>query len=670
MSDVRDEGDTPADDGGAHTPREGPLRRFGRGFGWWIKADPRALGLFRVAFGVLCLIDVLRRWPWIRTFYSNEGVLTNHFTLFRPHTPNSLSLMNALNTPEQAQVFFVVTALCLVAFTVGYRTKLFHVLSMIGVLSIHARNPILENGGDVVMNLWWLWTLFLPLGRRFSVDNLLVSLRTRREKGPAQLNARPAPDRSFVWSLAVFAIIWQLCLIYFFNTVHKTGAAWKDGSAVAWTLEQDRVVRPIIGIWAKEVLPMWTFKVMTWGTLVIEGAAPLLLLSPVWVTACRRMAFLGLIGLHFGIFVLTDVGLFSWVMMVSYLALITPADVELLKRGLRRLAGEPITVFYDSDCGVCLLCARVVARLDVLGLITWAGRDFAGPLPEGHTRESFEALQDDTLIAWDGEKLWTRHHAVARTLQALPGLRLLTWIAFVPGIDQLKGAAYDAFAPRRHKVSAWLGMGTCGVDFGAGLGADETPQTLLPEDSGARRAMKWARGGFATLAVAFFLSATFTQVLVENSWVRRRIKVQQPAWGRDTVRLGRWFQGWSMFAPDAPKRDGCLVMDVTLADGRRLDPQTMKAPVFEPCDVRRFSFDQFWGSYSMRIAMRRNEVYRKEFADWLRRPGERLGLTKDDRVKAFEVYYIGDRSPTPGTDEVPVEDERILVMKWPSKKGW
>ncbi len=641
------------------------LRQVGGAFSWLIKADPRALGLFRVAFGALCLIDVLRRWEWIRTFYSNEGVLSNHFTLFKPHTWHTISFLNALSRPGEVQVFFVLAAISLVFFIVGYRTKLFHVLSMVGVLSIHSRNVLLENGGDVVMNLWWLWTLFLPLGRRFSVDALLASLRARKEKGPAQLNLALDRDHDLVWSLAVFAVIWQLCLIYFFNTAHKSGAAWHDGTAVAWTLEQDRVVRPI-GLWAKAALPLIVFKLMTWGTLVIEGGAVALLLSPVWVTACRRTAFLGLIALHMGIFVLTDVGLFSWVMMVSYLILLTPPDIALLKRGLTWLAGEPITAFYDSDCGVCLLAARVGHRWDLLDRVTWGGRDPEGPVPEGYTREAFEDLQTRTLVAWDGQRVWTRHHAVARVAAALPGLRLLTWVARVPALDQLLGLGYDAFASRRHRVSAWLGMGVCGVNFGAFAQAIDDAPT---EPSPARRHLRRAGSVLATAAVAFFMAATMTQVLAENTWVRKRHKFIQPAWGRNTVEYGRWFQGWSMFAPDAPKRDGCLVMDVELADGRRLDPQTMEEPVYAPCDRRRMAFDQFWGSYSMRIAMGRNQAYRNEFEAWLKRPGPRLGLTAQDRVRRFKIYYIGDTSPAPKSGDEPVEDERILVAEWPHPKG-
>ncbi|MFO0587028.1 MAG: hypothetical protein U0441_05810 [Polyangiaceae bacterium] len=49
----------------------------------YCKIDPRTLGLFRIVLGSLCTIDVIRRWQKARLFYSSEGVLTNHFLLYR-----------------------------------------------------------------------------------------------------------------------------------------------------------------------------------------------------------------------------------------------------------------------------------------------------------------------------------------------------------------------------------------------------------------------------------------------------------------------------------------------------------------------------------------------------------------------------------------------------------
>jgi len=633
------------------------LRRLRRA---WFEADPRALALFRIALGLLSIWDVLRRLPWIEVFYSNNGVLSNHFSLFRPHSSHTFSLLLSVSRPEEVAVFFGFALVCLVLFTLGAWTRLTHVLSMLCILSLHSRNVLLENGGDVVMNLWWLWSLCLPLGRRLSIDSLRASMK--RKESPGQINDPPPPDRRPIASLAVFAIVWQLTVIYGFNTLHKTGHTWMDGTALAWTLEQDRIVTDL-GLWVRDAWPLWTTRVMTWGTLVIEGVAPLLLLTPIGTVFARRIAFMSLTGLHVGIFLLTDVGLFSPTMIVAYCALLSAADLELLRRGLRRLAGPAIIVSYDSDCGICHWSARLGARLDRLGLITWLGRDPEGPLPPGWTRARFDAEREETIMAWapDGDRVWLRHRALARALAALPLGRLVAWIPALPGLDWLLERGYRAFAVRRHHFGAWCGLGVCGMPIVGGPSDDDAP-------SAARRAWHRTRWIVAQLVVLFFLLATGSQLLIENRFVRETLGVKhdQPGWARMAVRYGRFFQGWSMFAPNAPTGDGWMVIEAELPDGTIIDPQTGEPPAFVPCDAERMVSGQFWGSYTSRLAGKRNAKYRTEFVKWLRNSRlQRLHLAPGTHVERLTVWWQPDRSPRPGSGAAPTLKDRRLLTRWP-----
>ena len=627
----------------------------------WLQVDPRALGLFRIFFGILCFYDVFRRYQWIETFYSNTGVLSNHFSLFRPHSNYNFSLLFTFSNPEEVKLFFIITMGCLLAFTLGVFTKFFHVVCMLCIISIHSRNVMLENGGDVVMNLWWLWTLWLPLGARYSLDALRQSLRKGSGERPPDLREPLRGDRTPVRSLAMFAILCQLTVIYLFNTLHKGGAAWMDGSAVSWVLEQDRLGTHF-GQWAKDALPMWVFKGMTWGTLVIEGLAPVLLLTPFFVVFARRIAITLLTGLHVGIWVLTDVGLFSPVMLVSFFLLLSAADIDLLGRWLRRLSGPPIRVWYDGGCGICHLFARVGRRLDRLGNITWHGTA-DDPLPHQWTAETLATRREESIIVDDpSERVWVQHRAIARIVRALPLGVLIAWIFAIPGVSHLAGWGYGRFAARRHRVSAWAGYGECGLTPPppAVVAAGATEKTGLQRSVGR----VW---GLVSLAVlVFFMAATAYQNLVENRWVRNRVKVTQPEWSRKAVQYGRFFQGWSMFAPDAPKRDMYLVIDVELPDGTRVDPQTGQAPAMVPADFGPMDWDQMWGSFSQRIGTRRNASYRNEFSKWLRNHEiRRLELPPGQRVKSFKVYYISDHSPVPGSGEAPKIYDQSLILEWP-----
>ena len=45
--------------------------------------DTRSLGVFRIAFGLVLLSDLLRRWVELSFWYVNSGLLPNHTLLWR-----------------------------------------------------------------------------------------------------------------------------------------------------------------------------------------------------------------------------------------------------------------------------------------------------------------------------------------------------------------------------------------------------------------------------------------------------------------------------------------------------------------------------------------------------------------------------------------------------------
>jgi predicted DCC family thiol-disulfide oxidoreductase YuxK len=175
--------------------------------------------------------------------------------------------------------FFYGAIFCALCFTVGYRTRFFQILTGICMLSVHNRNTVLHNGGDVVHNLWWMWTIWLPLGRRWSIDALTKSWKTPDPDDAALNRVRIGsvkPHTSFV----ACAIVLNLALCYYLNGVHKTSVDWINGTAVPYVLEQDRIVTGFGGF-ARLYFPSWMQKFLTWSTLIFETSSPLFLLLPI-----------------------------------------------------------------------------------------------------------------------------------------------------------------------------------------------------------------------------------------------------------------------------------------------------------------------------------------------------------------------------------------------------
>jgi uncharacterized membrane protein (DUF485 family) len=94
--------------------------------------------------------------------------------------------------------------------------------------------------------------------------------------------------------------------------------SWRDGSAVHYVLNQNVFQR-----FSAEHLPPgldWTMTVGTYTTLVWEIAFPLLILF--WPT--RVFALVLGVAIHIGMLVSIDVGLFSLVMLATYVAFLEP----------------------------------------------------------------------------------------------------------------------------------------------------------------------------------------------------------------------------------------------------------------------------------------------------------------------------------------------------------
>ncbi len=591
-------------------------------------ADPRSLGLLRIALGLLLIVDLLRRFPDLTEHYSNAGWLSNHFMLFRPMSSNLFSVYLAFSTPEEVKALAVVHLLVYVAFTLGFRTRVMHVLSALLLVSINSRNIAIENGGWVVLTLLTVWTMFLPLGRRFGIDALASSLAARREGTQGALNDRsdPAPDTSPVVSLAVAALILQWITIYYFNVVHKTGAEWRDGTAVHYFFQQDRMVTAF-GAAIRDSLPLWAIKVMTYGALLIESSVTVLLISPFATKYVRMIAWVLVCALHLGIDSVVQLGPFSYAMMTVFFGLIPREFWDSASQRLR--AKRPkAKVEFDPGNAFAITVCRLLKRFDALERLTFKAKAGARGL----------------AVVMDGQR-----RSGVTGLRALTATLPLPWLGraalFVPGLKRTlrRGLATPARLVHFFELESLPG-------------ADER----AAEPSRARVALRRVRAGGRELLVLVVMIACVSQVLVENRAVPPWLKVEnRPDWMTAIVIYPRLFQGWSMFAPSPPVDDGCVVVDGITKDGRHFDPLTGQQPSFDVQPKGGFRMNQIWGDFHRRIHEQRFESYWDGFKDFLRRHHELTGHAEDELV-SFDVYFVSERIPPPGQPHVPPSRRKLF----------
>jgi predicted DCC family thiol-disulfide oxidoreductase YuxK len=626
--------------------------------------DPRWLGVFRICFGVLLITELAYRWSYARMLFSNDGLLPNHFSLFAPMGQDLFSIYHVFSTVEEVHVAFALTLLVFVCFTIGYKTRLFHILSAILITSLHSRNLFVENGGSVVTHSLAIWTVFLPLGRCFSVDAVLRSMRAVHEHSSAELNQREASRVEPFVSIVVLALLLQWSVIYFFNAVHKSGVGWKDNSAIYWFLYQDRIVTGV-GVWAREHVPLVVFQILTRMTLFVEGALGFILLIPFAQKHLRRIAFLLALGLHGSIALFSRLGPFSYVMVMFFLMLFGEEEYGWLGRWFGRPA-RAVTIVFDADCGICLWICRVLKRLDPWQRLTFIGNDETDRLPAGVDPRVCEG----SVVVVDAKGgIHLEEQAARRAMLALPFGFLLVWWLYVPGLNLLGRAAYRRVARNRLQISTFFGLGACGVPR---VHVDVAKPTT-PWLGNLGEELRGARSMVRETLVLMLVVVLSTEVAKANPFVNRRMQIKRPEWMTEIIGYTRMLEGWGMFAPEPPYDDGRLVVDGRTVDGRKFDPFTKDEPVFDPGSPRGWGHDQLWCDYSNHIRWQHNHGRRQFMRSYLLNQHIYSGRPQDQLV-AFDVWWIQDKSPKPGQKRgVPLPPEKLLsygLVKDSGAKPW
>jgi hypothetical protein len=614
--------------------------------GWWQSliylygsADPRSLGLLRIALGALLAVDVALKFPEVEAHFSNSGWLANHFALFRPMSDHLFSVYFAFSSPLEVKLLLSLHLLVCLLLLVGYRSKLMQILALVLTTSLNSRNVMIENGGSVVLNILLVWTVFLPLGRRFSVDAMRASLAQRKETTQVALNERLDPPRDLgpVVSLAVTALLLQWATIYFFNTVHKNGAPWRDGTAVHYFLQQDRLVT-WFGAWLRGILPLGAIKLLTFGTLLIEGSIPVLLLVPFRTHQARLLAF-GLVALlHLSIDSVLQLGSFSWAMLVVFFAFVPPEAWAWARRRYQARR-TPCVVHFNPESGASLGFCRVVKRLDGLGLVTFRALDEASP----------KKAEKNLCVTVAGEKSVAGWDALLAVADAL-------WFGRRPLL--LVGPFL-----RRRVARRLSQLATDPVTLDLDFGLEHLPREAdarAEEPSAAQHAWRKLIGSLRESAVAFLLIVCATQVLIENQAVPRALKPRgRPELFEAVITYPRIFQGWSMFAPTPPLSDGRLVIDGRTKDGRHFDPLTGTEPVFEVHPAGSPRTNLIWGYFHTRIAEDRFRAYWNGVRDFVM-SHHKLTERPQDELVSFDAVYVSQAFAAPGEKPLPPELRKLF----------
>ncbi|MBI1900097.1 MAG: DUF393 domain-containing protein [Planctomycetia bacterium] len=553
---------------------------------FYFRIDLRSLGLFRILLATVLIWHWTTRWPWIDELYAAGGVLPSALSpnsTVIPYFPSLLIWID--HSPSWLRAFFLAALVCYVLFCVGYRTRVFGLLSLVAYSSIAHRNPYALIGADFVLGSFLLWAQVLPVGERFSIDALRTALRghvpLRTAPAAGAKSAIPARRRSPLLVAALGAVL-HLGLIYLCTAVWKSGRTWWDeGSATYYLMFMDQYTYPLAE--TLQEAPFWLHHCLTWTTLALEYAALPVMLFPFGQPHLRRLLLVALIGLHAGIALVVDAGLFSCAMLAAFALLLTERDWDLVRR-MTSCCSRRRTAYYDDNCGVCTKTAQLLALLDRHGNLSFIGSSDR----DARRHEIPEALTDKTVVVFDDGtgRMYTKSRAMAALVAGLPCPWHVLRLIALPGLARISDFFYDRFAKNRHRVSQWLGMAACGVRPAA--------KGKFARDDVAQKESK-NRLWWANIAGAIVLLAVLGAIYYGN-FAPEGTKMPLP-WLDALTRMPPAYQHWVMFSPDPPNFDMWHVAAARTADGREIDLFTGRPVDFEPPPRAEKRFPQILCTY-------------------------------------------------------------------------
>lgn len=281
--------------------------------------DERSLAALRISLGTLLLLDLWIRTDHFSALYTDGGVFP--IAMLDPWMRETLLPFHLWSGSFAWQAaLFCLAALSALALLLGWKTRVATVACFALTASLHSRNLLVLNLGDDVLRMALFWCMFLPLGRRASLD----------------ARGRPPPAGPMrVLSPGTAGFVLQVLFVYFFAGIAKSGRDWWTGTALHYALSIDVLTTPLAAS-LRDVPGL--VPIATWGTLWLELVGSLLLLARnPWL---RGGAAALLASMHLGIAATFRLGVFPFVDVATLLVFVPGAVWDRLGVG-RREATAP-----------------------------------------------------------------------------------------------------------------------------------------------------------------------------------------------------------------------------------------------------------------------------------------------------------------------------------------
>ena len=248
--------------------------------------DAAPLAVFRISFGLLMFISIIRFWNngWIKTLYLDPSF---HFSYF------GFSWVKVLG--DYTYLIFIICSLASVFIAIGYKYKYSIIVFFLSFTYIELMDKTTYLNHYYFISSISFLMCFLPLNAIYSIDS----------KFGKKFHQVPK------WTIDSIKLF--ICIVYFYAGLAKINSDWLLEAMPLSIWLPSKYDLPVIG--ENLMQKQWVHYFMSWGGMFYDLLIPFLLLY----YRTRIIGFILVVFFHLFTAVLFPIGMFPYIMIVSSL---------------------------------------------------------------------------------------------------------------------------------------------------------------------------------------------------------------------------------------------------------------------------------------------------------------------------------------------------------------
>jgi hypothetical protein len=274
---------------------------------WYRPADPRVYALFRIAFSIAALVNLVDLWFLRFEFFSEKGMVNPVVAYLDKWNGTSISIFPFFNSEQAVTAIFIIAATYIVFLGIGFLSRFSVILVYFWQLSYVNANSLILCGWDSILTIYAFIMIFSPISETWSLDSYI-----NQKFFKAEIKKEVPAYGLILMRFQAFIIYLSVALLRLPNPF------WGNGDLLTYVLlsEYFHFSAPWV------VHFQYPMAVLNYLFSILEFTIPFLLLS----SKFRGLGFILGYSFHILIAISTNIYIFQICMMILYLPFLSRPD--------------------------------------------------------------------------------------------------------------------------------------------------------------------------------------------------------------------------------------------------------------------------------------------------------------------------------------------------------